>query len=323
MRLRWDFDHSDDEDHKRQLGLAILTHAYRTRYSYMNHWAAIRQQWTAALAEKFQEPTWSYRDRSPKKPWQIETPCGHEETERLFQEDLERFQPQPVEEKSFSENLVPAGVETKSPATSSQRYQGKGRYALYSRTGEPLELAITTGVIAWYRDRPDASYVVSDAAGQTIAEGRLKQDGQEHPLAVDVPQAGLYWLDFDDQAAAWQIAAEPGRPVALALRRGPRLSHLGHMQPMYFFVPKGTKRVDYFWDGGPHEVFDPHGKLVAKVSDRGRFVRIDVPPGDDDKAWSFHKLALGRLWFFSVPNYLAASPDALLVPSEVVANKPE
>ena len=29
-------------------------------------------------------------------------------------------------------------------------------------------------------------------------------------------------------------------------------------------------------------------------------------------------LALGHLWFFNVPNYLAASPDALLVPREIL-----
>jgi len=319
VRLRWDFDRTGEEDRKRELALAILTHAYRTRHSYMNHWAAIRQQWTPAMAEKFNEPAWSYRDRSAK-PWKVETACTREETERLFQEDIARFQPQPVREKRFSENLVPSGLETENPAGSSQRYQGKARYAMFSRAGEPLEVTITTGVIAWYRDRPAASYVISDAASKAIAEGRLPQDGEEHSLRVDVPRAGLYWLDFDDQAAAWQIAAEAGRPVALALCRGPRLAHLGHMQPMYFFVPKGTTRIDYFWDGGPHEVHASSGKLVAKVAERGRFVSIDVPPGEDGRAWWFGKLALGRLWFFNVPNYLAASPDSLLVPREAATS---
>jgi len=37
----------------------------------------------------------------------------------------------------------------------------------------------------------------------------------------------------------------------------------------------------------------------------------------DGQAWSFTHLALGRLLFFTCPNYLAASPEALLVPKEV------
>ena len=38
----------------------------------------------------------------------------------------------------------------------------------------------------------------------------------------------------------------------------------------------------------------------------------------DGQAWSFNRLALGRLIFFTCPNYLAASPDALLAPREAV-----
>jgi len=42
-----------------------------------------------------------------------------------------------------------------------------------------------------------------------------------------------------------------------------------------------------------------------------------VPVGDDGKVWSLGEFALGELYFTNLPNYIAASPDALLVPSEV------
>mgnify|MGYP000435193597 CR=1 FL=1 len=45
-------------------------------------------------------------------------------------------------------------------------------------------------------------------AGAEVGAGRLPQDGNAHELSVPVPVAGLYWLDFDDQAAGWSIAAE-------------------------------------------------------------------------------------------------------------------
>jgi hypothetical protein len=57
------------------------------------------------------------------------------------------------------------------------------------------------------------------------------------------------------------------------------------------------------------------------VTTKGKIVSIAVPQGDDGQAWSFTKLALRHLWFFNVPNYLAASPDALLVPSECLGVK--
>ena len=89
------------------------------------------------------------------------------------------------------------------------------------------------------------------------------------------------------------------------------------MQPMYFYVPKGTKNIQYFWNGIPHEVFGPDGKQVKAVTETGRYVIIPVPEGMDGRPWSFQHLVLGRLWFFNLPNYLAASPNALLIPREV------
>ena len=141
----------------------------------------------------------------------------------------------------------------------SQRFQGRARYALYSRGGEPLELAVSTGLIAWYRDRPAAAYTISDAVGKEIAAGRLPQDGQEHRLTIQPAGAGLYWLDFDDQAAGWGLSVPAGRPVSLAIQRGSHPAHMGHMQRMYFYVPKGTKEIQYYWEGPRHEVHGPDG----------------------------------------------------------------
>jgi hypothetical protein len=316
-RLRWEFDRTRDKERKRDCALAAITLAYRTRFSYMNHWRAIEQSWTTAAAKEFDQPTWSVRDRSPNKPWKVETPYTHEETENCFREDLAYFQLQPFEEKTFSADLVPGGFHTDSPVASAQRYQGNVRYALFSRKGEPLDMTITTGVIAWYRDRPDAVYTITDTAGKEVAKERLPQDGKEHGLTIKVPQAGLYWLEFRDQGAAWGIKTGPGQPVTLALRRGSRLSHLGQMQKMFFYVPKGMRALHYYWEGNPHEVRGPDGKVVAQVSERGMFITVAVPDGADGQVWSFTKLGLGHMWFLDVPNYLAASPDALLVPREV------
>ena len=315
VRLRWEHDRTADKDRRRDMVLAILTHVYRTRWSYMNHWEAMRNQWISDLSKQYGRTGWGSRDPW-QGAWKVETPCSHDETERLFQDDLTYFQPEPIEEKTFSADLVPGGFKSDKPAATNQRFQGGARYAFFSPHGEPLELTITTGIIAWYRDRPEAAYTFSDGAGKPIAQGRLTQDGREHPLSIKVPQPGLYWLEFNDQAAGWGIAVPAGRPVCLALRRGGSAAHMGHMQRMYFYVPAGVRQIQYYWDGGPHEVFAPDGKLAASIATRGRFVTVAVPPGADNRVWSLGKLCLGRLWFFNVPNYLAASPDALLVPLE-------
>jgi hypothetical protein len=316
VRLRWEHDRAEDRDAKQQRALEALTHVYRTRYSYMNHWEAIRQSWVRKAAEEFDAPGWALETAASQPPWKIDTVYTREETEAAFQDDMNRFQPAPIAEREFSLDLVPGGFRTAAPAESFQRFQRGVRYALYSRTGEPLELAITTGIIAWYRDRPDARYAVTGTDGQPLAAGRLPQDGQEHPLRIEVPSAGLYWLDFEDQSAAWGLRVAAGRPVSLALTRGSAPQHLGHMQRMYFYVPQGTRRIDYFWNGGPHVVHGPDGETLAEIKTRGKFVAVDVPEGTAGQVWSFSKLSLGQLWFFNLPNYLAASPDALLLPQD-------
>jgi len=318
VRLRWEYQRAADKPRQQELALQALTHVYRTRYSYMNHWEAIRQSWIEQLVKEFDQPSWSDRGGQQTPPWKIDQPVGRDETEQRFRDDLVFFPPQDVAERSFSTDLVPAGLKSDSPPASRQQYQKGTRYALWSTGGEPLEMTIVTGVIAWYRDRPDATYVVTDASGKEVTRGRLPQDGKEHPLRVEVAAAGLYWFEFNDQAAAWSIRVAAGRPVAVALSRSAPPAHLGHMQRMYFFVPRGTRKIEYYWKGGPHTMHGPDGAVRAEVTANGKFVTVDVPAGSDGQSWSITKLALGHLWFFNVPNYLAASPDALLVPREVV-----
>jgi gluconolactonase len=317
VRLRWEHDRTREKDRKKELTLDALTWCYRTRYSYMDHWAGMLYSWTRKAAQQFDEPTWAFDHKGSPQPWKVEKLVSHDETEQTFRKDLAYFRPEPVEEVTFSPDLVPAGLQTKSPAISKQRFQRGARYALFSIGGEPLRFSITTGIIAWYRDRADAVWAITDAAGKQTARGRLPQDGKDHSFEVKVPRSGLYWLEFNDQGAAWGLTVEAGNPAVLALKRSRGPNHLGQMQRMYFYVPRGLKEIVYFWDGRPHEVWGPDGKLAAKVTESGKFIRVPVPEGASGKAWSLNRLALGRLWFFNVPNYLAASPDALLIPREV------
>jgi hypothetical protein len=82
-------------------------------------------------------------------------------------------------------------------------------------------------------------------------------------------------------------------------------------------VPKGTRELQYYWFGQPHRVHGPDGAVLKEVKTKGEFVKIPVPPGADGRTWHFSQLMLGYLWLFNAPNYLAASPAALLVPREL------
>ena len=312
VRLRWTYDRATGDGARRNAAEACFTHAYRTRYTHMNHWGAIRLAWLRKAAEEFERPGWL---KDP--PWKDAAPPTPEETEQQFRDDMERFRPVEIHRRTFSDDLVASGLACEQPTALKQKFQRPGRYACLSRDGAPVRVTVTTGEIAWYRDRPPAAWRVTDAGGKEVAAGRLPQDGEAHELTVPVPAAGLYRLEFDDQSAGWSITAEAGTPICLALGRDDYARHLGHMQRVYFYVPRGTRRVDYFWNGGPHEVRGPDGQVLQEVTERGTIVRVDVPEGADGQAWSFTRLPGGQLWFFNCPNFLAASQDGLLVPREV------
>ena len=316
VQLRWTLDRARDQGQRKQVALELLTHLYRTRRTYMNHWEAIRQSWTPDLATAFQEPSWNALNKG-EHPWAVETPYAREEIERNFQQGLKTFQPQTVAEMSFTEDLVPVSFAGAREAPTRHYYQGGLRYWLYSLKGEPVGAEVVTGTIAWYRDRADARFAFRDARGQVVSEGRLPLDGKAHELKGVVPAAGLYALDFEDSSAGWSIRVEAGRPATIPLRRDRGYSHQGHMPPTYFYVPKGTRAISYFWSGGPHTVRGPDGAVVRKVETKGAYVTIPVPEGGDGRLWHFTELALGHLWFFNIPNCVAASPAALLLPREV------
>lgn len=320
VQLRWQVDRATIKEKKKELTLAAITQGYRTRYSYMTHFVAIRGAWASDAAKEFNEPSWSPSDPTPHKPWAVDRPYTHEETETEFREGLAFFQPDPVEEKQFTQNLIPVnftGSTRGAPVPSVQTYQWTLPYALYSVSGEALDFNITPGTIVHYRDMAPAKWSITNAFGKRIANGRLPLDGKRHPVTVQVPEAGLYFLAVDDSTAGWRIEVAPGRPASVMMEPARRVEHAGWMQPMYFYVPKGTRELQYFWAGKPHRLHGPDGAVLKEVKTNGEFVKVSVPPGADGKTWHFSQLMLGSLWLFNAPNNLAASPAALLVPKEL------
>mgnify|MGYP003339043926 CR=1 FL=1 len=317
VHLRWLLDHEKDKTRRKELTVTALTHCYRTRYEYMTHWAAMRNTWANQAAKEFVEPTWVAGDKAAK-PWTVDRVVTREETDAWFREGLDYFRPTPVEQLKFSTEFVPVAFPAPKPVGIKQQFQRSAQYALHSSEGEPLEVTITPGVITSYRDRPDARYTLKDAAGKVVAQGSLKLDGEPHPVNMKVPAAGTYVFEFNDSSAGWGMAVAAGRSAVLLSNRGRRLLHLGQLQETFFYVPKGTKQLQYFWSGGPHKVLGPDHKSVAEVTSSDEVVTVAVPAGADGKVWSFTPHAHGHLWFFNAPNVLAASPDSLLLPKELV-----
>lgn len=319
VHLRWQIDHEKDKEKKKALTLTALTDAYRTRREYMNHWAAMRQTWVDQAVKEFGDDSWSPKVKGTK-PWIVETPVSREETAAWFTAALAYFQPTPVRnEMTFSKELVPVALPAlAAPAPLQQAYQNEAHFAVALTAAQPAQLDVIAGVIVHYRDRAPGRWLLRDATGATVREGRLKLDGEPQPVSLAVPKNGTYFLELNSNAG-WRFKADPALPIVLLNEEG-RLHHpLGQMQPMFFYVPRGTKELQYFWSGGPHKLIGPRGQVIREVVDKDEIVTVPVPEGTDGACWNFSAHAHGRLHFFNAPNTLAASPAAMLLPRELIA----
>lgn len=308
--LNYKLDREGDGAKRAALTLEAQTLVYRTRYSYMDHWEAIRQNWVG-------------EDRNPPgtpKPWKVDKPVTAAETAQWFQEGLAYFPDLNVPtEQKFSSDLVAVNLGGQRVATS-QLYQEGSLYAYVSLHGEPLKIKVQAGdAYGGLRQ----TYTITDAAGKVLKSGK-PQPKELVEFEFPVPAPGLYYLDFHDHGAYSEVFLAADQNIALPVRdRGFRAMRA--VPDLYFYVPRGTKQIVYYyrrepWQyGGPHQIVDPSGHVAKDVSVDGDYVFVPVPAGMDGKAWKVGgpSFGLGRFQFFTVPNYLSPSPAALLVPHEV------
>jgi len=218
----------------------------------------------------------------------------------------------------FSDDPVPVRFSNDTSPPGEQGFQCDVRYALYSVAGGPITVDIQSGLFAMYRDKPDTRYVLSNTNKLEIVKGTLPLDAPaNHPLEFKVPHAGLYYLDVNDSGAAWNIRIPTDRPEGMVLSREEKLRLHNGMADIYFYVPKGTKQISYYWRGGPHTIASVDGKFEKTVDVDCEFVNITVPESQEGKVWRLSGRRLRHLLFFNLPNLISMSPGVLLIPREV------
>jgi len=280
-------------------GEEIMIPLYRGREYAMTAWSMIMQSWGG--------------DRP------IVAPYTHEEIETKFQEGLAHYLPKIRDDLQprikFSEDLVPV----KWPNTPKflepehgHEYQGSMKYAFYSLKGEPLEFNTWVGDAWGYR----TSFTITDAEGKVIVT--VKPEPKSNTLhKIEVPEAGLYYLNFSDPGAYWSFYAKPSQIASIVVLpevTGARSPNL--LKPMCFYVPKGTKVLEYFATTG-NNIHAPDGTQLNEKQTVNNWVSIPVPKGADGKLWTIGGMAFGKFYFSNIPSYVASSAESLLVPREV------
>jgi len=232
-------------------------------------------------------------------------------------------------------NRVPEAVKAWGNVARSPLRVEDGVHIFAAKAGERLSLTYTPFDRGHTVDCHWTLRRVGEA--KPVAEGDVKAaKGKPATVAVTVPSDGLF--AFDPGTDYWKAAQigfgerplvvwagradQPGRP-----RRKPfRLWQPWAKQPLYFFVPKGTRHfVVGIASGG-----DPYTTLVLSTADgttvvddkkvlSGDQVSVIVPHGKDGAVWSVSLSSLRCVVeLYGVPPYVARRPGELLVPEEDV-----
>ncbi|MCX7705003.1 MAG: DUF4838 domain-containing protein [bacterium] len=263
-----------------------------------------------------------------------------DEIRGLLQEDIKKFadlQAVEITDKQYTGKLVPLSekrpsiVEKISNVTASLLYLESGLYYFAGKKGEQLNLT--------YKPYPnhtiDCHWKLTTVDEKTVAEGDVKAEkNQEAMIEIKIPEDGIYILDpgttfwksalitFDTRPlSVWAGRPDiPGTP-----KREPFRQWRPQKEPVYFFVPKGTKS---FVIGFPScqtntkvEIKDSTGKLIYS-SDKimaGDQISIVVPEGSDNQIWSIGITSLrNTVELYDIPPFFARHPAEILVPEDAI-----
>ncbi len=384
LRLWLDYDHSARWNQWGKLVVSppeeiirrareCVVYARRIMDTGMIHsWPALRSSWFdrrfAALKKidgfEFKKTTNAWKEERTDIP-------GPGEVARDFVSDLDRFRDLPVVEiegRVFTGRLVP--LRDRLPGTvaawgdkpRSPLFVESGTHWFIGRAGEVLDLG--------YRPfdkghTVDCRWTLRDAGGKPVARGRVKAaKGKSAAVRVTLPESGLYAFDpgtgywhaaqidgFDDRPlVVWAGRADrPGVPRRVPLRLW--LPRPG--QPLYFFVPRGTRHfvIGIVSGGDPFTtvrlrtadgmvVLDDNVLAGSEVSvivegDRreygaesamannsivpGHETSVTVPNGADGGIWSIELSSLRCIVeLYDVPPWLARHPAALMAPEDAI-----
>ncbi|MHB1035709.1 MAG: DUF4838 domain-containing protein [Pirellulales bacterium] len=333
--------YDQSEGPKRQAAFeALVRHAYRMRTTMLIHAKALYRD-LATRDESVKLPAgaeFSVPEKS--NPWKSSAPFTEAEIVGFLKDGIARhplatlaFQP-----VQFSANLVPASAALQFPKTYPAGDLGPGRnvqtfYTYVEKAPATIEMRVTGGLIAHYRDRGHVKIDVWKIGGPSqtgqqetpVASDRsVPPDGVERTVKLAVNEPGLLKLTVSDGNDRTQVKWPADQSMTVLSSQDVPMNEHYSMWMQYFYVPKGTKNIGLF-GGGHGEIRDSENRPHFWLNGREpNYYNVPVPPGQDGKIW-FVRYGKGSIRLLTVPPCFATTPQELLLPKEVVdkdARKP-
>lgn len=311
----------------------LIKHAYRMRTTMMIHAYALYRD-LAGRDKTVSIPTdakWQVPEG--KNPWKSSVPFTPQEIETFITEGITAHKLVELNFKpvNFGANLLPAmsrlAIPGDLPAGEFTPGRGTQSFLTYASQPSNIELNITGGMIAHYRDRGNVKVELYKIGGEsqtgekeTLVEtnASIPPDGVERTLKLSLKQPGLYKIIVKDGNDRTQVNWPKGQLMTIASTQENPMNRFYGLWMGYFYVPKGTKMIGLF--GGEHgEVRDsqdrPHFWLNGREPN---FYSVPVPPGEDGKFWRV-RYCRGAVRLLTVPPFFAKTPGELLLPEEVLS----
>jgi len=213
--------------------------------------------------------------------------------------------------------LVPVSFQGTPIPEARQNFLASQRYAILSREGEPIAFHVRNA-----SPNKVADIILQDSAGGAVADQTVEPG--EYDIRFEVPGPGVYFMEYTGENPHWTLTLPEGVSAVLCLEPGEPMNHSGNFGRRYFYVPKGTTEIRFTVESGhleySMEVLDPDGTVMQVIDQNQPAKPIPVEAGTDGQVWSFNSKAFAPtfLSFENIPNYLAVSPDALLLPKDLV-----
>lgn len=228
----------------------------------------------------------------------------------------------------FSEELLPVQLPAVSRGSFSTFRFAKGcLYTWIDDPSKPLQLEVTGGLIAKYRDRGPVKLNMYQLGGasatgeyETLVDTNFSvlPDGTPHSVFLRAHNAGLHKIAINDGGDKSSVVWKPGSKVCLpATATVPLMSW--DRSTFFVYVPRGTRQMGFYSSLKTGTLHAPNGQIVMsfdKTSGNG-LLDVPVPEGQDGKLWEF-RAVMGAVGFLNVPPVVALAANELLLPQEIV-----
>lgn len=319
LDLWLDYSSARTDPAKQEAFEAVIRYAYRIRRQGVIHSFALYRD-LPARDHSVRVPAEAAWNAPGANPWKSEQPVSRGEIDAWIDDGLSRLPSMPSPPTSFSNNLALPSTRPERPSSAVSKIYIRSSQSMVALLSPASDLALTIhgGIIAKVPSIHVRFCPISSTGPADCTDMSVPGDGVDHELRFLPRSPGLYRVEVDDERGGTTVSWPESTPVSLRSGLDDR-PNLEYRWTLFFYVPKGLHRIQMLYGGGVGHLLDGHGRPVFRFEGRPRVIDVPVPDGEDGSYWMFDKVT-GRRLLLNVPPWLAASPEELLLPEEVLGH---